>query len=217
MNDAMLVDTNSRVSWRPTQIKPYLIIPFGFLGGLMLAVIARLWMRWISTDPEFSWGGTIAIVVVFTVFFAAHATVFFGIRKAWSRRWLTVTRVGAVIFSLGIFGAAGASMLPTVVTTSLATGRTDWPRPIRIVLFMFGLIIPGFLARDIGSDFGWGIATAGRIILFVLIYCVVVAAARVTASPLADSWRMNRVLRAILWFLVSGVAIIIAVNFEYVP
>ncbi|TRZ81093.1 MAG: hypothetical protein D4R92_02695 [Actinobacteria bacterium] len=178
----------------------------------MLAVIARLWMRWISTDPEFSWAGTIGIVVGFSVFFTAHATVLFGIRKAWSRLWLTVTRIGAVIFSFGIFGAAGATMLPTVVTTSLATRRTDWPRPVRLLLFMLGLIIPIKIARDIGSDFGWGITTAGRIILFVLIYCVVVAAARVTASPQADSWRMNSVLRAILWFLVAGVAIIVAIS-----
>jgi len=214
MNDAMLVDLNSRVRWWPTQIKPYLIIPFGFLGGLLLSVIARLWMRWISTDPEFSWGGTIAIVAGFTVFFTAHATVFLGIRKAWSRRWLTVARVGAVIFSILLFNAQGAVMLPTVLTISLATGRTDWPRPVRLVLFMLGLISAGIIARDIGSDFGWGIATAGRIILFILIYGVVVAVARITAAPQADSWRMNRVLRTILWFSVAGVTIIAASNFE---
>ena len=212
MNDAMLVDARNRVRWWPTQIKPYLIIPCGFLGGLMLGVIARLWMRWISTDPEFTWEGTIAIVVGFTVFFTVHATVFLGIRKAWSRRWLTVARVGAVIFSALLFNAQGALMMPTVLTTSLATGRTDWPRPVRLVLFMLGLIPAGIIARDIGSDFGWGITTAGRIVLFILIYCVVVAAARITAAPQADSWRMNRVLRAILWFLVAGVPIAVAIS-----
>lgn len=195
MNDTMLVDLNSRVRWWPTQIKPYLIIPFGFLGGFLLSVIARLWMRWISTDPEFSWGGTIGIIVGFTVFFTAHATVFLGIRKAWSRRWLTVARVGAVVFSLLLFNAQGAVMLPTVVCVTLATARTDWPRWLRIIIFVPGLIIPGFIARDIGSDFGWGITTAGRIILFVLIYYVVVAAVRITVAPLSDSWRMNHVLR----------------------
>ena len=169
-------------------------------------------MRWISTEPEFSLAGTIFIVSGFTVFFTAHATVLFGIRKVWSRLWLNVTRVGAIIFSLGIFTAACSSMLPTVVALSLATGRTDWPRPIRLELFILGLIIPGFIARHIGSDFGYGIATAGRIILFVLIYCFVVAAARITAAPLADSWRMKRVFRIILWLLVAGVAIGFAIS-----
>ena len=76
---------------------------------------------------------------------------------------------------------------------------------------MPGLIIPIKIARDIGSDFGWGITTAGRIILFVLIYYVVVVAARITAAPQADSWRMNRVLRTILWFFVAGIPIIVAI------
>lgn len=142
-------------------------------------------------------------------FFTAHSTVLFAIRKAWSRSWLTVTRVDAIIFSFGIFVAAGGVMLPTVITLSLATGRTDWRRPIRFVLFMLGLIIPGFIARDIGSDFGYGIATAGRIILFVLISCFVVAAARITAAPLADSWRMNRVLRIFLRLLFPSTGLVL--------
>ncbi len=166
-------------------------------------------MRWISTEPEFSWAGSIFIVSGFTVFFTAHSTVLFAIRKVWSRSWLNVTRVGAVIFSLGIFVAAGGVMLPTVITLSLATGRTDWRRPIRLVLLMLGLIIPGFIARDIGSDFGYGIATAGRIILFALIYFFVVAAARITAAPLADSWRMNRVLHIFLWLMFPAIGIVL--------
>lgn len=197
------------MNWWLTRIRPSLIIPCGALGGLALGVIARAWMRWISTEPEFSWAGSIFIVSGFTVFFTAHSTVLFAIRKVWSRSWLNVTRVGAVIFSLGIFVAGGGFMLPTVITLSLATGRTDWRRPIRLVLLMLGLIIPGFIARDIGSDFGYGIATAGRIILFALIYFFVVAAARITAAPLADSWRMNRVLRIFLWLMFPAIGIVL--------
>ena len=181
--DRMPVTARNQESGR-WGMKPFLIIPCGALGGLILGVIARAWMRWISTDPEFTWGGTIGIVIGFTLFGTAHTTVFFGKRQAWSRAWLTVSRIGAVIFSLGIFVAAGGTMLPTVLAGALATGRTDWPRPVRILIFALSLIIPGFIVRDIGSDFGWNLVTAGRIILFVLIYSVVVAAARVTAEPL---------------------------------
>ena len=61
-------------------LKPGFIIPLGFIGGLTLGVVARLWMRWIVTDPEFTWGGTIGILVGFTLFFTAHSTVFFAVR-----------------------------------------------------------------------------------------------------------------------------------------
>lgn len=184
MSGVNAVDVDTRIRRWSGRIKPSLIIPCGMLAGLMLGVIARAWMRWISTDPEFSWGGTIGIIIGFVLFFAAHATVLFGKRRAWSRSWLIVTRVGAVIFSLLLFTAQGAIMLPTVLTIALATGRTDWPWPVRGVFLMLGLIIPGFVVKDIGADFGWGLTTAGRIILFVLIYGVVIAAARVTAAPL---------------------------------
>ena len=194
------------------RVKPALLIPCGALVGLVLGVIARAWMRWISTDPEFSWGGTIGILIGFVVFFTAHATVLLGRRRGWSRRWLTVTRVVAAILSLGIFGAAGSSMLPTVLTASLGLGRTDWPRFVRRILIVLSVIIPIFLVRDIGSDFGWNLVTAGRVILFVLIYHVIISVARITVAPQGDSWRMNRVLRGILWFLVAGVAISVAIS-----
>lgn len=184
MNDVNAVDLGTEVHRWSAQMNPHLTVPCGIFGSLMLGIIARAWMRWISLDPEFSWGGTIGIIVGFIFFFTAHTTGLFGRRKSWSRRWLTVTEVGAVIFSLWIFVAAGAIMFPTVLAGALATGRTDWPRPIRAVIFVLGLIIHGFVAKDIGADFGWNLVTASRFILFVLIYGVVIAAARVTATPL---------------------------------
>ena len=178
------------------RIKPALLVPCGALVGLALGIIARAWMRWISTDPEFSWGGTIGILVGFVLFFTVHAAVLLGRRQGWSRRWLTVTRVVAAFLSLGIFSAAGASMLPTVLTASLGLGRIDWPRFVRRVLIILSTIIPIFLVRDIGSDFGWNLITAGRVILFVLIYHVIISVARITVAPQGDSWRMIRKVRA---------------------
>jgi hypothetical protein len=187
-----------------------LIVPCYALGGLVLGVIARAWMRWISTDPEFTWSGSIFIVIGFIVFFTGHSIVLVGRQKGWSRTWLTTARVVAAILSLGIFGAAGASMLPTVLTASLGLGRTDWPRPVRRVLIVLSLIIPFFIVRDIGSDFGWNLVTAGRIILYVLIYNIIISAARITVAPQADSWRMNRVVRATILIIFAG-AILAAV------
>lgn len=189
------------------QIKPALVIPCGALVGLVLGIVARAWMRWISTDPEFSWGGTIGILLGFVLFFTAHATVLLGRRSGWSRRWLTVTRIAATILSLGIFSAAGASMLPTVLTASMGLARTDWPRFVRRVLIVLSLIIPFFIVRDIGSDFGWNPITAGRIILYVLIYHVIISAARITVAPQGDSWRMNRKARMTIWGVLAGLVL----------
>lgn len=186
------------------------IVPCYAFGGLILGVIARAWMRWIATDPEFTWSGSTFIVIGFVVFFTVHSTVLLGRRRGWSRRWLTVARVAAAFLSLGIFGAAGASMLPTVLTASLGLGRTDWPRPVRRVLIVLSLIIPFFIVRDIGSDFGWNFVTAGRIILYVLIYNIIISAARITVAPQADSWRMNRAVRTTI-LIIFACAILAAV------
>ncbi len=196
------------------RIRPALIVPCGALVGIVLGVIARAWMRWISTDPEFSWNGTIGILIGFVVFFTLHATVLFGRRKGWSRRWLTVTRVVAAILSLGIFSAAGAAMLPTVLTASLGLARTDWPRFVRRVLIVLSLVIPFFLVRDIGSDFGWNPITAGRVLLFVLIYHVIISVARITVAPQGDSWRMNRKVRATIWVVLAGFVLFVALKIQ---
>ncbi|MEK7410693.1 MAG: hypothetical protein AAB327_04800 [Actinomycetota bacterium] len=216
MNTTTVVGIRSKVNRWPRRIKPHWIIPCGFFGGFLLGVIARAWMRWISTDPEFTWAGTIGILVGFVLFFTAHATVLFGKRKEWSRSWLTVARVVAVIFSFLLFSAQGAIMLPTVLLIALATSRTDWPKSLRRIIFLPGLIIPVIVVKDIGADFGWGLETVGRILLYVLIYSLVIAAARVTAAPLHDSWRMNRRVRSAILILLAAsvgfVGIRIALN-----
>ncbi len=163
-------------------LNPSLIIPLGFIGGLTLGVIARLWMRWISTNPEFSWGGTIGIVVGFTIFCTAHSVVFFAVRKRWSRRSTMIARIAALPFSLLLFNAQGSIMLPTVVTGSLAVWRKSWSKWVRVVLGLASLAIPVDVANGIAEDFGWGIATIGRILLFILIYGVVIAITQPTVA-----------------------------------
>ena len=212
MSKTDYLDVVSKASPWPQRTKSVLVIPCAAFGGLVLAVIARLWMRWISTDPEFSWAGTIGIFVGFILFFTGHSIVFLGRQRGWSRRWLTVARVFASFISLGIFGAAGASMFPTVLTASLGLGRTDWPRSVRRVLIVLSMIIPFFIVRDIGSDFGWNLVTLGRIILYVLIYHIIISTARITVAPQRDSWRMNRKVRAAIWLVLAGLVLLLALT-----
>ena len=35
-----------------------LLLVGGLVGGLLWGALARVWMRFISTDPEFTWDGT---------------------------------------------------------------------------------------------------------------------------------------------------------------
>lgn len=202
-----------KVDTRLQKINPRLIIPLGALAGVLLGVMARLWMRWISTEPEFSWSGSIFIVLAITIFFTAHSTVYFALRKKWSRRSIAITRSAAIVFSLPMFSAAGAMMLPTVVTASIAAWRNYLPKWVRVTLGLASLVIPVMIVKDFGDDFGWGIATAGRILLFGFIYGAVIAMTRSTVAkfpggkPIALK-REIMITLAVLFVLFVGVRIL---------
>lgn len=92
-------------------------IMLGALVGFLWGVSMRLWMRFISTDPEFSWSGTIFII---------GGSVFVGsiLGVAWWRR--AAGGVGwwrSSILSLLLLGAGGSVMWPTVILWAAAIGR----------------------------------------------------------------------------------------------
>ena len=140
-------------------------------------------MRWISTDPEFSWSGTIFIIGAFTIFTTTQATVFVLRRKTKNKRVTLIIRGGGILFSLPIFGAAGAIMFPTVALVSIALWQKKLDKKVRIALCFIGSIIPILQITDFISDFGWTIATLGRILLFIAIYGVVIILIKSTVSP----------------------------------
>jgi hypothetical protein len=96
-------------------------------------------MRLVSTDPEFSWGGTGYIVGAFAVLGAMAGLVTAGRRRGWGRLLLGTRAVG-IVLSLGCFVAAGTLMLPTIVPAALGWARSDWPRPVRAGLLLFGTV-----------------------------------------------------------------------------
>jgi hypothetical protein len=170
-------------------------VPAGMIGGIVLGIVARLWMRWISSDPEFSWAGTLFIIGAFAVAGLWQAAAWAARRAGW-RRWVTtVVRTAAVIFTLPIFTGAGSIMLPTAVAASLAAWRTDWPRALRVLLAVLAAPAALFVVSQIVAEFGWSPATLGRIALFAGIYVIVVTALQPSVAPLADGWRVPRVVR----------------------
>ncbi len=99
----------------------------GAVLGTIWGVVMRLWMRYISTDPEFSWGGTIGIVVV-----SAFAGAMLGLAR--QRR----ARGGAGWWRLSMLallpmGAGGSVMWPAVVLGAIGLGRPR-PRWLRVAL-----------------------------------------------------------------------------------
>ena len=171
------------ISFAYFQKHPHLIIPAGLIGGLLGGVIARLWMRWISTDPEFSWSGTLGIITVFTLFGAVQSTIY-AVRRKSRRTWILILlRILGVIFTLPLFGAAGSVMFPTVLTISLAKWRNNWKNWIRVPLSLIGLTLWGMVIySEIIKDFGWSIATIGRILLMAIIYSGIIYALKPTIS-----------------------------------
>ena len=111
-------------------------------GGITLGVTARLWMRWISTEPEFSWSGSIFIVIAFTIFTTSQALVYVLRRRVKSKKLNAVVRIGGAIFSLTIFSGAGALMFPTVFLVSIGLWQKRLDKRIRYVLLALSLLIP---------------------------------------------------------------------------
>lgn len=163
------------------------IILGAVFGGFVLGVVARLWMRWISTDPEFSWGGTLGIVISFTIFATTQATIYVLRRRVISRRLTSVIRGVGTFFTLPLFTAAGAIMFPTVILASIAIWRKKIDKKVRIALFLISLVIPVIQIMEIGSDFGWNFVTLGRSLLFILIYSVVILLLKPTLTPFVGS------------------------------
>ncbi|MDP1851722.1 MAG: hypothetical protein Q8K48_04825 [Candidatus Planktophila sp.] len=159
------------------------IILAALVKGFVVGVVARAWMRWISTDPEFSWSGSIFIVMAFMIFMVNQSLVRLLRQRFKGRRSVLLIRTSGVIFSLPIFTAAGGMMFPAVALASVATWNTALGKRTRGVLLLLALVIPVIISRDIISDFGWSFATIGRILLFVSIYSVVISSTKPTLSP----------------------------------
>ncbi len=107
----------------------------GALLGLGWAVVMRTWMRYISSSPEFSWSGTVFILlagtIVGTVLGLARKR-----RRAGGVGWWRLS-----VLSLMLLGAGGAVMWPSVVLGAAAIGR---PRPRWLRL---GLGLAAFAAQ----------------------------------------------------------------------
>ena len=195
------------------RVRSWTLIPCGLVAGAIWGAVARGWMRWVSTDPEFSWGGTLMIVIAFGIFGMAQAAVTASRRRGRRRRILTAVRVGGVIGTLPLFVGAGALMLPTVMAGGPVIWRSDWRRWVRYVFGAVALLPIVVVITSLVSDFGV-LGAIPRSVGLVAIYGAVVAATWATFSPQHDGWRAPRRIRLLgaigagLFLLVVSVGLI---------
>ena len=138
----------------------------GALLGLSWGIAMRVWMRFIATDPEFTWSGTGYILGATTL-----AGLLLGL--GWARRakakgnWWRVT--GLSMLPLG--AAAGGVMIPSVFLGALALGRRNWHISIRGLLLAVAVGFQVF-AFTAGSD---GSLPSSKVVPAMLIYAVLIS------------------------------------------
>jgi hypothetical protein len=163
-------------------------------------------MRLIADDPDFSWSGTIFIVVAFTIAGAGHGVAWAVRRAGVRRRWSTTARVAAGALTLPIFAGAGAMMLPTVFGASVAGARTDWPRAARLAAALVAIPVPVIIGTDLVEN-GITPGVVLGVVLMVATYAAVVRSSYAIVAPIADGWRLPRFVRVLMVVAVAMVVV----------
>jgi hypothetical protein len=148
-------------------------------------------MRVISDDPEFTWNGTLGIVIGFAVFGFAQANVR-SARTNTRRFVLTASRLFGGISMLPLFVAAGAQMAPTVVCGALALAHPTWRRRTRGALVAIATIPVLFVVGNLWHTFGLSLQIVVGVGGLLAIYIVVIWAARSTFEPRPDGGGLSR-------------------------
>jgi hypothetical protein len=164
-----------------------------FLTGAALGIVARIWMRFITTHREFSWDGTLIIVIGFGVMFLGQAGVYLGRRSGVRPSGFVALRILAIVTLLPLAFGAGAFAFPIIVFAPLAIIRTGWNRWLRLLLGVLALIPGVFIAFTLFSDLSLIRATIG-VVWFALIYGILVWAVSFSFASRHDP-RFTHVVR----------------------
>lgn len=187
----------------------------GLLGGLAWGIFARVWMRFISTDPEFTWTGTLFIVVGFGIAGLGQSGAYLGRHAGLRRPRMTVLRVITFATLLPLGMAAGGPMLPAVVLLPLAIEHEEWSGRVRLALGAVALIPVIAVATILFDDLSTMRAGVG-LVWFLAVYTGIIWAARFTLAPQLDGWRGSRVAR-IGGVALLGLVVIFELSFLFGP
>ena len=168
------------------------VVIVAFLIGIAFGVVARMWMRLIAPDPEFTVSGTLGIVVGFGLLFAGAGLSLAAHRNGWRRTPLGVARGIGCILILPAFGAAGGLAFPSVVLGALAVARWDLRIPLRAVFALVAVAVTVIVAcTQIPADDLSAVRTVVGMVLYPVLLWPMLLAARLSlirTAPLeADS------------------------------
>jgi hypothetical protein len=163
--------------------------------GLVWGIAARIWMRLISTNPEFSLGGTIFIVLVPTLFGACAGLAFAARQRgfvAWRRR---LPQAACVVTFIPFGAAGGAPLMLNVLLATLALTQSS-------VAVAWTIAPLAVLAGTVG-DGPIAIAIALPILAIALTVwkCLVVRTGRVWIRL---DWWVDRLVQATAMLLAAG-------------
>lgn len=160
-----------------------LLVPIFLALGLLLGVVARAWMRLIAREPEFTWSGTLAIVLGFAFFAAMQSVAAIASATPWQKWRRRVARALGVIGLLPLFVAAGSLMAPAVVLAGLAVWHPRWPLLIRCALALLVVADLAVASLTITADFGMSARSLMGISGLLVIYSCIVWMAGGTFAP----------------------------------
>ncbi len=174
--------------------------------GLAWGVVMRAWMRFISTDPEFSWSGTFFILAATTL-----AGTVLGLarlrRRSGGEGWWRLS-----LLALVGLGAGGAVMWPTVIAWGLAFGRRR-PWLLVVPLGLVGTAVQVPIVRDSILD-GWqrgSVAAVVAVVIYVAMLAIEAWAFSVVFAPSAAGVVMKpwkRTVLAVPMVMMAGFAVI---------
>ena len=91
--------------------------------GVCWGIAARVWMRLISTDPEFSWAGT-GMIIALSAVSGLVLGILYGVRRAGRSRWWRLLAV----LCLPLFASPGMIFLPAFLLGGLLYLDRRWAR-----------------------------------------------------------------------------------------
>jgi hypothetical protein len=160
----------------------------GGASGMLWGIVARIWMRLISDRPEFSWGGTLWIVVAFACL-GGLAGWTRAARRAGGQGWrLGALRIIAFLAVVPLATGAGAFLVVGVVVPgALALGQRRWWPAARLLLALFAALATATISYLFVREKSMLLAPVS-VPLFLLIGWVLVAWVRASLDPV-PRWR----------------------------
>ena len=138
---------------RARPVGRHAVTPSGLLSGLVIGVVlgvgwgvlARVFMRLVSTTPEFSWAGTL-LIIGFSALLGAGIGLVVGARASGRTRWWRLAPVPGLV----LFASPGMLLLPGAVGVALAASvRRVWLKVLLCVAGLTATLVPA-----LGSDDG---------------------------------------------------------------